>query len=239
MALPTREYFYLKELAKRWSATELDVQYYIENNLLNASVWLWNVNIEIGHYESISYKDANNVIDDVRSGSGLYVLRPNDCRHIFRRGSITLKYLSTDDKSKYCKIIKENGIELFPKDIVITHQECCAFEKQNSIYVNDCCFNCNDSNQASIHKIPLNFKQECNFNKVEINGITLSLGPVQANVVRLLYDAHMAGSPWLYGKEILYESKSETTKMVDLFKRNNNWRRLIISDGKGRYRLNL
>jgi hypothetical protein len=53
----------------------------------------------------------------------------------------------------------------------------------------------------------------------------------------LLDEAATSSNPWREGKLILGEAGSASTRMADVFKSQPHWRRLIDSDGRGRYRL--
>lgn len=79
----------------------------------------------------------------------------------------------------------------------------------------------------------------CNdFAKVLRNGKIYYFGKKQAIVVKQLYEAYGTSSPWVFGKELLYNAGSKSIQMKDLFKKNKSWNDLIISDGQGNYRLN-
>ena len=81
------------------------------------------------------------------------------------------------------------------------------------------------------------FHQRNDFAEVIAGDRTYTLGPIQARVVHLLYDAAAAGSPWRHGKAVLAEAGSSCTRVADLFKTQPEWRKLIQSDGRGKYRL--
>ena len=66
-----------------------------------------------------------------------------------------------------------------------------------------------------------------------------TLGPIQAKVVSILYDAATTGSPWRHGQQVLAEAGSRCTRISDLFKTQAEWRKLIQSDKRGKYRLNI
>jgi hypothetical protein len=57
-------------------------------------------------------------------------------------------------------------------------------------------------------------------------------------VLRLLKAAAETDNPWRDGKRLLDEAGATTMRLIDLFKRKPAWRRLVLADGKGRYRLN-
>jgi len=229
MALPNREYFYLEEVASRWSASMLDVQYYIETGLLEARVWFRNVTVEFGCYEMTADGQDYSIPHDIKPVSGLYALCAEDCRMLFRKGKVALDYLRSHNQDEYCRIRNENGLKIKLCDLVITAQACEYFEKQNSI----------GQNASQLASDNNGFKYYNNFSEVSINGIKFKLGTVQANVVKLLYEAHLSGTIWIHGKEVLRSSNAETMRMLDLFKRHVQWRQLILSDGNGLYRLNI
>lgn len=230
MALPRREYFYLEEIAKRWLASELDIQYYIENGILEARILLRNVTVEFGCYETTANGDSYPVSCDIKPVNGLYSMCPEDCWTLFRKGKVTLNYLRSYNKDEYCRIKHENGIKVRLSDIVITDQACMHFEKENGICPAQVRHLANDNPD---------FKHSNNYSDISINGTKYRLGPVQAKVIQILYEAYLKGHPWVYGKEVLRSSNAETMRMVDLFKSQDNWRDLILSDGKGSYRLNI
>jgi hypothetical protein len=65
------------------------------------------------------------------------------------------------------------------------------------------------------------------------------LGQFQARVVKILHAAAMSGCPWQHGKAVLADAGSSCTRLSDLFKTQPEWRKLIQSDRRGRYRLNI
>jgi hypothetical protein len=73
---------------------------------------------------------------------------------------------------------------------------------------------------------------------VRVDGEWHSFGPKQAAVLRLLKAAAETDNPWRDGKRLLDDAGATTMRLIDLFKRKPAWRRLVLADGKGRYRLN-
>ena len=84
---------------------------------------------------------------------------------------------------------------------------------------------------------PPSLRQSNDYRQVHSAGLLFNLGPVQARVVKLLHEAATSSNPWREGKLILGEAGSACTRMADVFKSQPHWRRLIDSDGRGRYRL--
>ena len=65
------------------------------------------------------------------------------------------------------------------------------------------------------------------------------LGPIQARIVKNLHEDFMSGKEWSNGKKLLTTAQSSSMRMLDVFKSQNRWRELIVSDGRGNYRLNI
>ena len=71
------------------------------------------------------------------------------------------------------------------------------------------------------------------------NGKEYTFGEMQAKVIRQLWQARENGSPWVYGKILLSNIGAGTDRIHNLFGRKPGWQQLIISDKKGKYKLNL
>lgn len=69
-------------------------------------------------------------------------------------------------------------------------------------------------------------------------GTNFQLGSQQTKAVQTLIEQHRRGNEWIRGRVLLDAAGSKCLKVVDLFKSQANWRQLIISDGKGWYRIN-
>lgn len=69
--------------------------------------------------------------------------------------------------------------------------------------------------------------------------VKFNFGVYQANVVRMLFEAQAHNKPWVSGKTLQKEVGFGSSRLVDLFKSKPHWRRLIFSDARGNYRLNL
>lgn len=77
------------------------------------------------------------------------------------------------------------------------------------------------------------------FTSFLLNGQEYTFGIMQAKVIRLLWQARENGQPWVYGKRMLSDIGSGSERIKSLFSRNPVWRKLIVSDKKGKYKLNL
>lgn len=74
---------------------------------------------------------------------------------------------------------------------------------------------------------------------VQLGELSLTLGQVQARIVRQLHKAGRAGDGWCSGKAVLADAGSASKRMQDVFKSQPRWRELIESDRHGHYRLRL
>jgi hypothetical protein len=72
-----------------------------------------------------------------------------------------------------------------------------------------------------------------------LRGREYKFGEMQAKIIHRLYNAWESGKPWVYGKRLLSEVGSGSDRIQSVFNHNNNWRKVILSDSKGMYRLNM
>jgi hypothetical protein len=85
---------------------------------------------------------------------------------------------------------------------------------------------------------PATFWHSPDYQQVRCHKDCYTLGLIQAEVVRALHAAALTGAPWQNGKAILSAAGSRSLKMSDVFKSQTRWRALILSNGRGSYRLN-
>ena len=86
------------------------------------------------------------------------------------------------------------------------------------------------------------FKHSEDYTSLAIDGCDFSLSRRRAAVVRRLHQAYSAGTPnvpWREIKRILSGFDSNPGSMRDVFKGEEHWRKLVRSDKKGFWRLNL
>ncbi len=76
------------------------------------------------------------------------------------------------------------------------------------------------------------------FQRIDWPGLgTFHLSPKKAAVVRKLWPVALTDDPWVSQTELLRAADSDATRLVDLFKGDPAWGRLILSNGRGYYRL--
>lgn len=73
------------------------------------------------------------------------------------------------------------------------------------------------------------------FQSVTFKDMNFTFGGVQAEVIKQLYQAHQEGHPRIHFKILLKKAGSSSPFMRDIFRNKENWKKLIINDGRGYY----
>jgi hypothetical protein len=224
MSLIDKAYFTLEELEERWQLPHRDVAYLAENGLLRLSVRLFGVAMEFGVYEEGADGEWFTVPHERRRFTGFQDLLDRDVFQLFRQGQVDVVHFHAPEK-EYCYLIEPTPIVTVCRDDVLVRRE-----ERDRVEVK----------HALVRKgaaAPASLQQSNDYREVRTAGLLFSLGPVQARVVKRLHDAATSANPWCEGKIILGDAGSSSTRMADVFKSQPHWRRLIDSDGRGRYRL--
>ena len=95
------------------------------------------------------------------------------------------------------------------------------------------CFYC-DRPQEEMIKI-----LQSDFSYIVLRGREHTFGETQAKIIKRLYMAYIDGNPWQYGKRLLADAGAGSERIHSVFKGKNNWQDVILSDHRGRFRLNL
>jgi hypothetical protein len=82
------------------------------------------------------------------------------------------------------------------------------------------------------------FQHSDDYSFVIMRGFEFVLGSLQAAVIRRLHYAERRGEPWLYWKDV-QESVGCSSSLSDLFKRQKQWRELVLMLEGGRCRLHV
>ena len=224
MLLIDKAYFTLEELAERWRLPLRDLVYLAENGLLRLSVRLFGVGWNSGDMRRM------------RTTSGLGRAGPSAVHRVpgpagTRRvpavpaGAGRREVSFTRPEHEYCRLIEPTeSVSDFPRRVLVRREERDRVEAQHDL----------------VRKGPPR-RRLCVSRMITAKcappGFSFNLGPVQARVVKRLHEAATSSNPWCEGKLILGEAGSSSTRMADVFKSQSHWRRLIDSDGRGRYRL--
>lgn len=234
MPLPPKEYFALDEVRERWNMPGRDLVYYAENGIIEVAAKVVGVVLETGLLEVESRERWSKIPEDQLLFSGVAPLRERDLLTVFRQGTAQI-YGFRAGEGRYLDIFEPaDGIEVGIHDLVVTREERDRFEREHKVIDH-----AGRQQQRTDSIGDDGFEQHNDYAEVRLGGQSYRLGTCQAAVVRMLHNASRTGSPWRSGKIILGEARSACTRMRDLFKTQPDWRKLIKSDGRGLYRLNL
>jgi len=223
MSLIDKAYFTLEELEERWNLPHRDLAYLAENGLLRLSVRLFGVEMEFGVYEEGSDGEWFTVPHERRRFTGFQDLQERDVFRVFRQGQVDVAHFHAPDK-EYCYLIEPTRtVSVCRDDLLVRREERDRVEAQHAL--------------VRKGSVAPSLQQTDDYREVRTAGLLFNLGPVQAGVVKRLHEAATSANPWCEGKVILGSAGSSSTRMADVFKSQPHWRRLIDSDGRGRYRL--
>ena len=233
MPLPRKEYFPVHEVADRWKVKESDIEYYAVNRQLFLSVHLNREFVEQGRFFRNQCGTYYRVPYGRNIYTGLKTVMSEDVYKIFKNTGSDLSGFRPSKGFEYARIMDKNGetgqIFVKPNEIVISRAERDRFEKIHGITV--------------LNKLQKKtrgaFFQENDFRVVYIGDTEWALSPTQAIVVKQLYEAAQTPDPWMNGKMLLHKAEAESFRMRDIFKSLKAWKDLVISDGRGYYKLNI
>lgn len=235
--LPERVFYSLNDIEKLWHADPSDLKQWLMHGQLKAHVWLPMISL----YEIKEETDGARIIltKELRHWEGYTPLYPHHCRKIFRSGTVYLReFLCAQQNSKLALPATSESLRFTLSDLVILNEERKCFEEQH--HIKETCV-CNVKIIGRVGKTQPVFKitdYDPTFRKIDFNGQKHSFGDMQADVIRQLYEGATNGVPWQNGKQLLAKAGSQSFTLSNIFKRNPLWRHLIISDGRGMYRLN-
>lgn len=218
-----KAYFTIQEILARWGIPETDLIYLAENDRLRLSVRVFNLPMEFGDIEEVP-EGAFRMPYERSRYSGLLDLAAAEAFRLFRCGETEVTYFRAAQGS-YAEVQDDaGGLFVAIGDLLLRREERDRFEAEMA--------------RTNAGPISGMFSVSNGYQEVRCDGIAFRLGAIQAEVVRILHEAALAGDPWQDGKTILQTAGSRSLKMSDVFKSQKQWRRLIQSNQRGQYRLN-
>lgn len=225
MSLIEKEYFTLAEVIDALGMPWTDIIYLAENGHLRLSVLVFQLPVDWGYCEAAGQPgEAGAPLDDPSNLTGLVDLGDRDAHLILKNGSVAVEDFKAKPK-EYCNIAEHARPQTFKKeDLLLRRTERARLESL--------------IRPKPAAKRGEYFTHSHGYREITIHGHRISLGARQADVVRQLHEAALAGNPWRNGKELLRNAGSESNRMHDLFKSKRlEWPLLIESDRRGLYRL--
>ena len=232
MTLPEKAYDRLHSLQKRWGITQEDVYYAVENDLLRVCVW-----IPLRYMERGVFRDKKFLYIEYEHKEGLIRLRPEDFRHICSTGCAELRiFRSVRQEEHIIRIAYEPpqpAVTVHIHDLVVLRQDQLAFEQAYGIATAKPICPQQEKNERQ------EFSASADYHHLTLNGEEYHLGDVQANIVQQLHDAYRSRNQWVHGKILLRSARSNAGRLRDVFKSKSDWNKIVASNGRGYYRLNL
>lgn len=225
MSLIEKEYFTLAEVIDALGMPWTDIIYLAENGHLRLSVLVFQLPVDWGYCDNVGQDNFDRAgLEDPSNLTGLVDLGDRDAHLILKNGSAAVEDFKAKPK-EYCNIAERARPQTFKKeDLLLRRSERTRLESL--------------IRAKPAAKRGEYFTHSHGYREITINGHRISLGPRQADVVRQLHEAALAGNPWRNGKELLRNAGSESNRMHDLFKSKRlEWPLIIDSDRRGLYRL--
>lgn len=220
-----KAYFTLPEVLARWSMPEVDLVYLTENDQLRLSVRILNLPIEFGDFEETDDGRCFAIPCERSSFNGLLDLHVQDVFQLFRLGEASVTRFRTPKAAYACFWGSREKLSIRKADLVLRREERDRFEARTGFL-------------GKLEVKPAGaFHTSADYQSVRCNGRDFRLGPIQAQVVRILQSAALRGEPWQSGKAVLAKAGSRSLKMADVFKSKKDWPLLIESNGRGSYRI--
>jgi hypothetical protein len=217
-------YFTLPEVLERWSISESDLVYLAENDVLRLSVRVYDLPIK---YRPSSAEPSRRPRPRRKHAAGLLDLHAVDVFNLFRCGEINAYDFRCPKLGNVSVPTGDAPVFVMIGDLLIRREERDRFEAARGFRA--------DGRRLGEPA----FIASPDYQDVSCTGHRFRLGPIQAEVVRALHEATLAGDPWQNGKAILSAARSRSLRMADVFKSQKNWRELICSNRRGKYRLKL
>lgn len=220
-----KDYFTLVEVLEHWQMPRRDAVYLAENGELRLSVRVFHQRLEEGGFEQHDLAGSFRVPYRHFVHTGLLDLEERDAHALFRDSTVEVFSFHTPP-NQYLEI-HDDGLPLIVResDLLVRHEERRRVEAKLF------------PRQAESAPVAQSFSHSAEYRKVSIHGVEFTLGPIQAQVVRLLHKNTRDKGGWYSGKIVLEKAGSISIRMADVFKSQPHWRKLIESDRRGNYRL--
>lgn len=218
-----KAYYTLAEVRASWPLPDSDIVYLAENGKLSLSVRVFGVPLEIGSIEETPEGEWFPVPHTQARFNGVLDLHPAHAFQVFRDGTALVSHFTAAD-GDYASMLPDcEAMEVRLGDLLVRKEERKRVEEVFGFVAG-----ADDEGMFAVSE---------DYRKVWLGDELLQFGPIQAEVIRALHTADLAGDPWQNGKAVLSTAGSKSLRMADVFKSNADWRRLIESNQRGFYRL--
>ena len=231
LRLPERVFYSLKDIESLWGVSLSEIMQWILYGDLNACVWLPLTVV----YKVTEEFDEGRIIQtkELCHKEGFINVHSHNCRNLFRHEQTELRaFCDAHGEGNY--LLPDEGLSFFIKtsELVILEEERKRFERDYTGLGE-----MKRPRSIGLRDIDLLNPFDPSFKTVRYEGSEYQFGDIQAAVLQKLYEASQRGELWINGKRLLAQAGSQSLNVSNVFKRNRIWRKLITSDGRGRYRL--
>lgn len=231
MAFPPKNYDRLCSLGKRWQLSQEDIYYAIENGMLRVCVWM-----PLRFVERCVVRDNKMVFENHKHKEGFIAVRPKDFYRLSSTGRAKLRIFNSIKADGYVLRLADEppqpALSVRIHDLMVLKADQETFEKLCEITP--------VANVDCLHDYTArDFIASADYRRIILNGEEFQLGDVQASIVQQLHDAWESTNQWVHGKTLLYGANSRALRVRDVFKSKSDWNKLVLSDKRGYYRLNL
>ena len=234
--LPERAFYTLRDLTDCWEVSVTDLQEWLINGELNASVMLPLMSV----YEVEQHVVANRqrITPILRHWEGYAAISRHYCTRLFKYNYIHLRSFNCAETNASLSLPETaQDIQISSKELLILRAERLRFEKRYGYSHNFSGRSVQSSERENGVPSYAGISADPSFRIVYLNGKECRFGEKQSSVLRLLHKASLSDEPWKHGKLLLQQAGSQSFTLSNIFKRKPVWRELVISDGRGNYRL--
>lgn len=232
--LPNRLFYALADLKDCWQISQTELQQWLTNGDLKAQVWLPLMSA----YKMQEFQDGSAIrlAPELCHWEGYISLSRHACLRLFKTGTIRIReFNSSDDYDRYCLPETADDIIININDLVVLAEERLRFENTHDIQSDTCHFL--KPVAGGSQNFSTNTFFDPDFKVVQLEGAEHRFGNIQANILRQLCGSAKDGIPWQNGKKLLQQAGSQSYNLSNIFKHKPIWKKLILSDGRGSYRI--
>lgn len=230
MPLPEKTYDRLYSLWKRWELPQEDVYYFVESGLLRVCTW-----VPLRYMERGTIKNKKFIYEQHQPEEGFVGVRPEDFHRISSTGCAKLRTFRSIKKEGHILRMAyeppQPALSVRIHDLVVLREDRLAFEETYDVKATP--------NALYEKTVKQEFSASPDYHTISINGEEFHLGDIQARVVEQLHDAFQSRTQWVHGKTLIHGAGSGAIRMRDIFKSKRDWNKIISSNGRGCYRLNI
>ncbi len=225
----------LEWLSVRWGVPQADILGSGAEGELEMAIYADELSLFCGKF----IKQANGPDQKtgvVRFHCGVLPLRTEDVEKAVIHGFVETRRFRPRPGEDFRELDSDQPsrrIEI--KDLVVSWDKAMAFERDRKFNVRETMERPSAVNPQTYYNLVVADSQ---YKVVSLGPTHWNLGQLQSQIVRMLHQASLTDQPWVSGSKLLLDAGSQTMRFKDLFKGKSDWRELILSDGRGLYRLN-